>query len=207
MILLCQLLFFMFSGLVFCLFLFFFSNLFLEDNCFTILCCFLLYNNMNQIKCTYIPFFLSLPLTLCIPPLCVITDNRAEFPVPYSGFPLAIYFIRGSIYILMLISQFFPPFPSPTVLTSLFFMSISLCSCPVNRFISTIFLDSIYMLKYDICFSLSDLLHSMTDASFIHLTTSDDFVPFYGWVICIIYMYQNFFFHSYISEHSVYSYT
>lgn len=101
MILLCQLLFFMFSGLVFCLFLFFFfSNLFLlEDDCFTILCCFLLNNIMNQSKCMDIPFLLSLPVTLCIPPLCVITDNRAEFPVPYSGFPLAIYFIHGSIYV------------------------------------------------------------------------------------------------------------
>ena len=124
----------------------FYSNLFLlEDNCFTTLCCFFLYNNMNQLKCTYIPFLLSLPVTLWIPPLCVITDNRAEFPVPYSGFPLAIYFIHGSIYMLMLISQFFPPFPSPTVFTSLFFMFVSPCSCPVNRFLSTIFLDSIYM--------------------------------------------------------------
>ena len=38
-----------------------------------------------------------------------------------------------------------------------------LYSCPANRFICTIFLDSIYIyvLIYDICFSLSDLLHSV----------------------------------------------
>ena len=41
--------------------------------------------------------------------------------------------------------------------------SLCLClySCPAVRFISTIFLDSIYMLIYDICFSFSDLLHSV----------------------------------------------
>ena len=38
-----------------------------------------------------------------------------------------------------------------------------LYSCPENRLISTIFLDSvdIYALIYDICFSLSDLFHSV----------------------------------------------
>ena len=38
---------------------------------------------------------------------------------------------------------------------------LTLCSFPANRFITTIFLDSIYMhiLIYDICFALYDLLH------------------------------------------------
>ena len=49
---------------------------------------------------------------------------------------------------------------SPTVFTSLLSLSESLHSCPANRFISTIFPDSIYyVLVYHICASLSDLLH------------------------------------------------
>ena len=35
-------------------------------------------------------------------------------------------------------------------------LCLRLPCCPAKRFISTIFLDSIYMLIYDICFSLSD---------------------------------------------------
>ena len=34
-----------------------------------------------------------------IPPLSVITDHLVEFPVPYIGFPLAVYFTRGSVYL------------------------------------------------------------------------------------------------------------
>ena len=45
-------------------------------------------------------------------------------------------------------------------------LSLHLYSCPANRFISTIFLDSIYIcvLIHSICFSLSKLLHSVQRA-------------------------------------------
>ena len=47
-------------------------------------------------------------------------------------------------------------------------------SFPANRFINTIFLDSIYMrLIYDAYFSLSDLLHLQPGSSFIHLIRTD----------------------------------
>ena len=44
----------------------------------------------------------------------------------------------------MLLSQSAPPSPSPTVSMSVFSTSPS-PGCPANRFISMIFLDSIYM--------------------------------------------------------------
>ena len=47
-------------------------------------------------------------------------------PVLYSSFPLAIYFTHGSVYMSILISQFIPPSPYPTVSTCPFSMSTSL---------------------------------------------------------------------------------
>ena len=63
--------------------------LLLEDNCFTMLCQFLLYNNVNQpLVCTY-----SLPLQppsrpIPHPTLSVITEHLAELPVLHSRFLL-----------------------------------------------------------------------------------------------------------------------
>ena len=51
---------------------------------------------------------------------------------------------------------------------------LCLYSCSANRIISTIFLGSItYALIYDICFSLSDWLHSVIGSRFIHLISTD----------------------------------
>ena len=52
-----------------------------------------------------------------------------------------------------------PPFPPwcPYVCSQ----RLCLYFCLANRFICTIFLDAVYALIYDICFSLSDLLHSV----------------------------------------------
>ena len=83
--------------------------------------------------------------------------------VSYSKVPLAVYFTFGNVHVSMLPSQFVPPFPSPTASISLFSMSVSL-SLSCNRFISTTFSSfRIYALIYDICFSLSDLLHLSTE--------------------------------------------
>ena len=61
----------------------------------------------------------------------------------------------------MLFSQFVPPSPPLAVSASLF--SVSLIAALQIRLISTIFLDSTYIcaLIYEICFSISDLLHSV----------------------------------------------
>ena len=82
----------------------------------------------------------------------------------YSRFLLVIYFIHISVYMLIPISQFIPPpappphFP-PLVSIRLFSTSVSLflpCK-PVHLYHFSRF--HIYALIYDICFSLSDLLH------------------------------------------------
>ena len=49
-----------------------------------------------------------------------------------------------SVCMLMLLSQLVPPSPSPAVST-VCSLHLHLYSCPVDRFISTTFLDSIYM--------------------------------------------------------------
>ena len=78
----------------------------------------------------------------------------------HSRFLLVIYFIRISVYMSIPISQFIPPFP-PLVSIRLFSISVSLfLPCKLvhlyhfSRF-------HIYVLIYNICFSLSDLLHSV----------------------------------------------
>ena len=73
----------------------------------------------------------------------VITEHRAELPVLYSRFPLAIYFTHGSVFMSNLISQFIPSSPSP-LCPHIHSLHLRLYSCPENRFICTIFLDSTY---------------------------------------------------------------
>ena len=51
-----------------------------------------------------------------LPPLWVITEHRAELPVLCSSFPLATCFTHGSVYMLILPTQFVPPSPSPLCL-------------------------------------------------------------------------------------------
>ena len=75
--------------------------------------------------------------------------------------------------------------------------------CHVNRFISTIFLDSIYMCQYTIfVFLFLTWLHSVINSRFIHLirTDSNAFLSMAEWysVICT---YHNFFIHSSVNGH------
>ena len=104
--------------------------------------------------CTYNSSLLNLLLTPGpIPP---ITEHRVMFPMLYSRFLRATYITHGGVYMSVLTSQFTPSLP--------FFLCVHmsiLYYCPGNKFISTIFLDSMYALIYDICFSLSDFLYSV----------------------------------------------
>ena len=96
---------------------------------------------------TYVPSLLNLPPTShSILPLWVVIEHQCEFPKPYSKFPVDIYFTYGSIYVSMLLF-IHPTLFFPLVCTSLFSMSTSPL-LPLNRFISTIFLDSIYIYIY-----------------------------------------------------------
>ena len=73
----------------------------MEYNCFEMLCCFLLDNNMNQLYVDLYPLCLEPPSHFpLIPHLEVITEHQAELPVLYSRFPLAIYFTHSSVYML-----------------------------------------------------------------------------------------------------------
>ena len=85
----------------------------------------------------------------------------------YSKFLLVIYFVHISVYMSIPISHFIPPPPpspthfSPMVFICLFSTSVSLfllCK-PVHLYHFSRF--HIYVLIYDICFSLSDLVHSV----------------------------------------------
>ena len=84
----------------------------------------------------------------------------------YSRLLLVIHFIHISVYMSIPISQFIPPPPSPRHYPPL--VSIRLFSTSVSLFLPCkpvhlyhFFRFHIYALIYDICFSLSDLLHSV----------------------------------------------
>ena len=66
-----------------------------------------------------------------------------------------------NVYVSVLLFQFVPPSPSPAMSTSLFSMSASLLLpyTSVHQYQFSRF--HIYVLIYDICFFLSDLLHSV----------------------------------------------
>ena len=111
-------------------------------SCFTMLYQFLLYDSESAI-CTHIsPLFLSLPPSPSspVPPVQVITEHQAKLPVPYSRVLLAVCLTHGSEYMSIPISQ--PPH-SPAPCPHVCYLHLHLYSCPADRFICTIFLDSL----------------------------------------------------------------
>ena len=128
---------------------------------------------MNQLYVyiyAHIPSLLCFPYTLPIPPLEVVTKYGAALPVLYGCYPLgiffffflAIYFTFGSLHMSMLLSHFVPAYPSPSWCPQLNSLLLNLYSCPVPRRFRTFFFRfHIYVSAYSICFSLSDLLHSV----------------------------------------------
>ena len=102
---------------------------------------------------------LNLP-PLPYPTLQIIKERQAGLPVLYSNFSPAIYFTHGSLYMSFLLSPFLSLSPSPTVSRSLFLMSASpfLPCKQVHQYHFSRF--HIQVLIY-ICFSLSDLIHSV----------------------------------------------
>ena len=98
----------------------------MEDNHFTILFWSLPYIKWISYRCTYVPSL----LTSLLPPTPSHPSRLSqrtwfELPTSYSKFPLAICFTYGNVYVSMLLSQFIPLSPSPTVPTSLFSMTDS----------------------------------------------------------------------------------
>ena len=119
----------------------------LKGNCFIEFCGFLSYINKDQPLVHTCPLPPEPPFHL--PPHTALQPVREplfEFPESYSKFPLAIYFTYGNINLHVTLSTHLTHF-SPTLCPQVCSLCLFLC-CPENKFISTIFLDSIYMHQY-----------------------------------------------------------
>ena len=147
----------------------FFLTSLLEYNSFTLLCQFLLYNKVNQLyiyTCPHISSFLHLP------------PSHPPYPTPLGGHkapsssPCAmrllptsyLFYIWQCIYVHATPSLCHSlPFPFPISSSAFSSRSVSLFpSYPQVLHDLFFFLRfHIYVLAYSICFSLSDLLHSV----------------------------------------------
>ena len=132
------------------------------DNCFTILCWLLPYNSMNQPRVHTCPLSLE-PLSLLpvhpIPLGCHRAPDLSSLHHTTNSHWLSILHTVMYMFPCYSFNSSHPVLPPPCL------QVCSLClhfQCyPANRFISTIFLDSIYMhsLIYSISFSV--FLHSV----------------------------------------------
>ena len=98
------------------------------------------------------------------PTLQPVTEPLFESPESYSKFPLAIYFTNILQISLLPSSTSHPLLPPLPLCPQVCSLCLFLHCCPENKFISTIFLNSVYMLQYAIFVSLSNLLHSVQQA-------------------------------------------
>ena len=146
----------------FCTYTYKFSKILfqLKDNCFTTLYWFLPYIDMNQPQVDICPLPLE-PPSHPIPPLQIITVLWFEFPESYTKFPLAIYSSYGSVCVFPCYSfhSSHPLLPLTCIHVSSMSASPLLPCKQVHQ--SHLSRFHIYGLIYDICFYLSDLLHSV----------------------------------------------
>ena len=123
-----------------------------------------IHEHESAIGIHYVRSLLNLsPTSLPIPPLLVVTEHQVWTSCVHTANShwLSILHVIMYMFLCYSFNLSLPLLP----LLCLQVCSLCLClHCLVNRFISTIFLDSIY-----ICFSLSDLLYSV----FIHLIRTD----------------------------------
>ena len=169
------------------LFYFIFLTSLLEYNCFTMLCQLLLYNKVNQLYVYIHPHISSL---LRLPPShppypTPLGGHRADLPVQCSCFPLAIYFIFGSVYMSVLLSHFIPAYPSPSLCPQVHSLCLRLYSCPTPRLIRTMFfsfLDSIYVCQHTVFVFLFLTYFTLYDRLQVHPPhyKQFNFVSFYG---------------------------
>ena len=135
-------------------------------------CYFLLYNKVKYLYMyiyPHISYLLHLPPILPFPPLQVVTKHGADLPVLCGCFPLVIYFTFGSIYMSMPLSHFVSAYPSPSQYPQVHFQQVCIfipilslgSSDIIFSFFFFFFRFHIQVLAYNICFSLSDLLHSV----------------------------------------------
>ena len=145
-------------------FLFFFSffkiYFQLEDNCFTILCWLLPYDSVNQPQVRIHPLLLNSPLPLSlIPPLYLSQSTRLSALCHTAAFRLAIclhmvcicqWYSLNSSHLLL-----------PTLCPkSVLYVCISIPALQIHASVH-FYRFHLYALKYEVCFSFSDLLHSL----------------------------------------------
>ena len=119
----------------------------------------------QQHKSVIIIYICPLPLEPSSPPpstpLYVITECQAGLPVLYTA-SYQLFILHTRAYICKCYSLSLSRPLLPWLSTQVRSLCLHLYACPANRLISVIFLDfHMYTLIYDICFSLSDLLHSV----------------------------------------------
>ena len=140
-------------------------------------CQFLLHNRVNQLYVYIYPHIsslLRLPLTLPIPPLQVVTKHRADLPVLCGCFPLAIYFIFGSVYMSMPLSHFVSAYPSPSLYPQVHSLHLHLYSCHASRLFRTFFFfQTPYIYASIWFFSFSLTPYSMTASKSMHLNKNN----------------------------------
>ena len=109
--------------------------------------------NVNQPKAHMCPFSFSHLPTLHSPAhLSKFSQSSRLRRLLHSNFLLAVCFIPRNVHISMLLSQFTPLFPSPSV-PQVHSPHVHPSSCPANRLVSIIFLDSTHNdLIHDVCF-------------------------------------------------------
>ena len=125
--------------------------------------------------------------------------HSVELPTLYSSFPPAVYFTHSSPYMPTL-SQFVPPFLSPSVSTCLFLTSVSIPALQIGSFVSFSRFH-IYAFIY-IYFSLSNLLcsvwYTLGPSTSLQMI---QFGPFCGWVIFHHIHVLHLFVYSYVVGH------
>ena len=62
----------------------------------------------------------------------LITEHWTELPVLYSSFLQAIHVTHGSVYMLMLLSQFLPSSTSQTVTVSILYVCVSILALQIS---------------------------------------------------------------------------
>ena len=85
----------------------------------------------------------------------------------------------------MPLSHSVPAYPSPSPCPQVYSLGLRLYSCPAPRFFRTFFFFfffrfHIYVLAYGICFSLSDLLHSVWQTHFLWIYAQEWTAGSYG---------------------------
>ena len=118
---------------------------FLSYNCLTVLCQFLLYNNVNQL---YVYIYLlppEPPSHLLLAPLQVLTEHRAlQLPVSTAA-SHQLPVLHTVVYLCQCHSLSSSHRLLPPLYPQVHYLCLCLCSGPADRFVSTVFLGSLYV--------------------------------------------------------------